>query len=150
MIVKAGRDSLSDLVFTPDSALLAGMSSTHDRGLLAGRRTHLRLWEVSTGRERLALPVPEQFGCLSAGKDLVCIGGGEVMVLDRESKLERAFGRHLYPEDSPSLIYILSAALSPDGRALALVTVRETGLPNKKSILVLLSIPPPARKHLAE
>src|SRR5262249_55416731 len=39
---------------------------------------------------------------------------------------------------------VLSAALSPDGRALALVAVRQTGIAeDRRSTLVLLSIPPP-------
>src|SRR5262249_22357769 len=59
-IAEAGRAFPRGLAFTPDSALLAGSHS------------HLRLWEAATGRERLALPVPERF-CyhFAAGKDLV-------------------------------------------------------------------------------
>lgn len=143
-LVKAGRDSLSGLVFTPDSALLGGSRRSHQSP--GSRRTQLRLWEVATGRERLALSVPEQFGLLAAGKDLVCVGGfgGEVMVWDRESKLERAFQRLLYPENAPLYTSVLSAGLSPDGRELALVVVRQVGnAETRKSILVLLSIPPP-------
>ncbi|HKB35820.1 MAG TPA: hypothetical protein VKD72_05155 [Gemmataceae bacterium] len=147
-IAQAGPAFSSGLAFTPDSALLAGSHSHHRSTLQADNYSHLRLWDAATGRERLALPVPKRFHWQSAtGKDLVCVGapGGEVMVWDRESKLERAFQHPLY-SDSPSLTTVLSAALSPDGRALALVAVRETGLPEKRSTLVLLSIPPPRSK----
>jgi WD40 repeat protein len=136
-IAEAGRASSHGLAFTPDSALLVG------------GRSHLRLWAAATGRERLALPMPERFCCrFAAGEDLVCVGapGGDVMVWDRESKLERAFQHPLY-SDSPSLTTVLSAALSPDGRALALVAVRQTGIvEDRRSTLVLLSIPPPRSK----
>lgn len=123
------------LAFSPDSAVLAAAEKDRERGAFS-----VKLWDVTTGKERLSLPGHKEgvngLAFTPDGRTLVTAGrDGTIKLWNLEKGKETAT---LEAFQSP----VLSLALSPDGKQLAV-----GGAEGKEGVILLFDLPARKRTH---
>jgi WD40 repeat protein len=105
------------LAFSPDGRVLA--SGADPVGQNAGSAPTLRLWNVATRKEQLALPYHGSVSCVSFAPDGRTLASGDWMSTDNRVRLwDLATGRQLWGGEGHS-DGVSALAFSPDGRLLA-------------------------------